>query len=330
MSTTWDPALYLTFDDHRSRPFHDLVARIGARDPRRVVDLGCGPGHLTSLLAQRWPGAEIAALDSSAEMVAAARDRGIAADQVDAAEWMPGPVDDVVVTNAVLQWVPEHRELLPRWLAALPAGAWFAMQVPGNFGAPSHVLLRELAAEPQWAGAVRLRGTETVSEPADYADLLAAGGAAVDVWETTYLQRLTGPDPVLTLDGRHCAPTRARRPGRHGRRVRRVHCRAGTAVARGVPAAAGREHVVPVPADLRGRADHEQPAPQCRRRLGHHGRAGQGREHAGPVLPVVDLESQQRVHASTLTTIGLPLRTNRRAKTQTDPTVPRPPARATR
>ena len=169
---------------------------------------------------------------------------------------MPGPVDDVVVTNAVLQWVPEHRELLPRWLAALPAGAWFAMQVPGNFGAPSHVLLRELAAEPQWAGAVRLRGTETVSEPADYADLLAAGGAAaVDVWETTYLQRLTGPDPVLTLDGRHCAATRARRPGRRGRRVRRVHCRAGTAVARGVPAAAGREHVVPVPADLRGRAD---------------------------------------------------------------------------
>lgn len=201
VSTTWDPAAYLTFDDHRSRPFHDLLARIGAQDPRRVVDLGCGPGHLTSLLARRWPGAEIAALDSSAEMVAAARERGIAAEQVDVVDWKPRADDDVVVTNAVLQWVPGHRELIPRWLAELPAGAWFAMQVPGNFGAPSHVLMRELAAEPQWAGSITLRGAETVAEPAEYADLIAATGAAVDVWETTYVQRLTGPDPVLTWIG---------------------------------------------------------------------------------------------------------------------------------
>lgn len=210
MNTTWDPAAYLTFDDHRSRPFHDLVARIGAQDPRRVVDLGCGPGHLTALLARRWPDAEIAALDSSAEMVAAARGRGIDAEQVDVSDWIPGPTDVVVVTNAVLQWVRGHRELLPRWLAALPAGAWFAMQVPGNFGAPSHTLMRELAAEPRWAGAITLRGTESVAEPAEYADLLAAPGAAVDVWETTYVQRLSGPDPVLRwIEGTALRPVRA-------------------------------------------------------------------------------------------------------------------------
>ena len=135
MSTTWDPAAYLAFDDHRARPFHDLLARIAGRRPRRVVDLGCGPGNLTALLAARWPDAAIEALDSSAEMVDAARARGIDAHRA-----------DVVVTNAVLQWVPQHRELLPRWLAALPRGAELAMQVPGNFGAPSHVLVRELAA----------------------------------------------------------------------------------------------------------------------------------------------------------------------------------------
>jgi trans-aconitate 2-methyltransferase len=72
MSTTWDPALYLDFDDHRARPFHDLLARVGAAAPRRVVDLGCGPGHLTGVLAARWPKAAVSALDSSAEMVAAA------------------------------------------------------------------------------------------------------------------------------------------------------------------------------------------------------------------------------------------------------------------
>ena len=113
MSTAWDPALYLDFDDHRSRPFHDLLARVGAAAPRRVVDLGCGPGHLTGVLAARWPKAAVSALDSSAEMVAAARERGIAAEQADVRDWTPPPDADVVVTNAVLQWVPGHLDLLP-------------------------------------------------------------------------------------------------------------------------------------------------------------------------------------------------------------------------
>ena len=195
--TTWDPALYLGFDDHRSRPFHDLLARIGATAPRRVVDLGCGPGHLTGLLAARWPDAEVTALDSSAEMVAAARERGVGAHQADVVDWVPAPDTDVVITNAVLQWVPSHPDLLPQWLQALPSGAWFAMQVPGNFGAPSHALVRELLAEPQWRGRADLRGEKAVPEPAEYAELLSGAGADVDVWETTYLHRLTGPDPVL-------------------------------------------------------------------------------------------------------------------------------------
>jgi trans-aconitate 2-methyltransferase len=209
MSTTWDPTLYLAFDDHRARPFHDLLARVGAVAPRRVVDLGCGPGHLTAVLAARWPDADVVALDSSAEMVDAARSRGVTAELVDVADWMPGPHDDVVVTNAVLHWVPEHRDLLPRWVGALPGGAWFALQVPGNFGAPSHVLVRELAAEPRWAGRVMLRGTESVAEPTDYATLLAATGAQVDVWETTYVQRLAGTDPVLRwIEGTALRPVR--------------------------------------------------------------------------------------------------------------------------
>jgi trans-aconitate 2-methyltransferase len=196
-ATSWDPALYLDFDDHRSRPFRDLLARVGATSPRRVVDLGCGPGHLTEALAARWPGAEVIALDSSPDMVAAARERGIAAELADVVDWTPAPDTDVVITNAVLQWVPSHPQLLPRWLEALPAGAWFAMQVPGNLGAPSHTLIRELLAEPRWRGSVELRSELAVPEPAEYAELFAAHAADVDVWETTYLQRLTGEDPVL-------------------------------------------------------------------------------------------------------------------------------------
>ena len=196
-ATTWDPALYLRFDDHRSRPFHDLLARVGASAPRVVVDLGCGPGHLTTVLAARWPGARVVGLDSSADMVAAARERGIDARLADVASWMPEPDTDVVISNAVLQWVASHRELLPRWVAALPAGAWFAMQVPGNFAAPSHRLVRELAAEPRWRESVPAPEENVVAAPATYAELLAGPGAEVDVWETTYLHRLTGDDPVL-------------------------------------------------------------------------------------------------------------------------------------
>ena len=209
MTTTRDTVLYLSFDDHRARPFHDLLARIGAPAPRPVVDRGCGPGHLTGLLSARWPEAEGSALDSSAEMVAAARDRGIDAQQADVVDWRPEPDTDVVITNAVLQWVPSHLALLPRWVAALPADAWFALQVPGNFGAPSHSLVREVLDQPRWRGRVDLRGDDAVPEPGGYAELLAGTGADVDVWETTYLHRLTGSDPVLDwISGTALRPVR--------------------------------------------------------------------------------------------------------------------------
>jgi trans-aconitate 2-methyltransferase len=115
-----------------------------------------------------------------------------------------------VITNAVLQWVPGHTELLAGWLAAMPKGSWFAMQVPGNFGARSHVLIRELLAEPAWRGRVQVRDELAVATPADYADLAADTGAEVDAWETTYLHRLTGADPVLTwITGTALTPVRA-------------------------------------------------------------------------------------------------------------------------
>jgi trans-aconitate 2-methyltransferase len=196
----WDPGKYLAFADHRSRPFFDLVGRVAAEAPRRVVDLGCGPGNLTSSLAGCWPSAVVEASDSSPEMVAAARERGIDASVLDVREWQPAEDTDVVVSNAVLQWVPGHEELLARWVKQLPHGAWLAFQVPGNFDAPSHVRVRELAASARWRdrlAAVVLREDGAVLDPAGYAALLSDAGCVVDAWETTYLQRLTGDDPVL-------------------------------------------------------------------------------------------------------------------------------------
>ncbi len=200
----WDPLKYVQFGDYRDRPFFDLTGRIQAERPSQVVDLGCGPGNLTATLARRWPEAEIVGLDSSAEMLARADAQtrglpGLSFGLADIAEWMPGVDTDVVVTNAALQWVPGHQEMLARWLAALSPGAWFGMQVPGNFNAPSHTLMRELAASPRWSPQLKdvLRGGESVGEPAGYLRIMLDSGCTADAWETTYQQVLPGPDPVL-------------------------------------------------------------------------------------------------------------------------------------
>jgi len=213
----WDPAQYGRFSDERSRPFCDLVSRIRTDSPRRVVDLGCGPGTLTATLARRWSTAHVIGLDSSVEMIEAAG-HGVAApdnlsfELADISEWTPSPVDDVVVTNAALQWVPHHRELLPKWFDELPAGATFAMQVPGNFGSASHVLLRHIADSARWRSQLHgvLRGIETVGDPSHYLEIALDAGLRAEAWETTYLHVLHGENPVLEwTSGTALGPVRA-------------------------------------------------------------------------------------------------------------------------
>lgn len=206
MAHTWDPDRYLTYADERGRPFVELLARIGAADPRTVVDLGCGPGNLTSLLADRWPGAAVVGLDSSPAMIAAATDTRITFDVADLRAWTGEA--DVLVSNATLQWVPDHLDLLRRLVAQVTPGGWFAFQVPGNFAEPSHTIRAELAAEEPYAAHTQDVAVPSSHDPAVYLDALAALGCAVDAWETTYLHVLTGPDPVFTwVSGTGARPT---------------------------------------------------------------------------------------------------------------------------
>jgi trans-aconitate 2-methyltransferase len=208
---TWDPEGYLTYADERGRPFVELVARIDADRPDDVVDLGCGPGNLTTLLRDRWPGARIRGLDSSPEMIDRARDvgAGIAFEVADLRTWAAtdDPVD-VLVSNATLQWVPGHLDLLPTLGGHVRPGGWLAFQVPGNFGEPSHTIRTELAAEAPYADHTRGVAVPDSHDPAVYLEALAALGMTVDAWETTYLHVLTGPDPVFTwVSGTGARPT---------------------------------------------------------------------------------------------------------------------------
>ena len=225
----WDATQYMRFGRERARPFFDLTTRVGAESPRYVVDMGCGPGNLTAFLAQRWPSAAVCGVDSSAEMIGAARALvpetaaavprsrapagtvpagtgpvagslapGLSFVLDDVRHWEPQCLPDVIVSNAVLQWVPGHREVLARWAGLLADGGWLAIQVPGNFDQPAHAIMRELAASARWRPLLRdVQLNRQSADPVEYAGLLAAAGCEVDAWETTYVHILHGADPVL-------------------------------------------------------------------------------------------------------------------------------------
>jgi trans-aconitate 2-methyltransferase len=208
---SWDPERYLLYADERGRPYTDLLSRIGATEPKRVVDLGCGPGNLTALLPRRWPGADVAGVDSSREMVDKARAAavpGVRFEVQDLRTWRAdGPVD-VLLSNATFQWVPGHLDLLPDLVAQLAPGGWFAFQVPGNHSAPSHRILHELGAEPRFAPYLQDIARPHSHEPETYLDALSGLGCSVDAWETTYLHLLHGEDPVFTwISGTGARPT---------------------------------------------------------------------------------------------------------------------------
>ena len=209
---SWDPDRYLTYADERGRPFVELVTRVGAESPTSVVDLGCGPGNLTALLVERWPDAHVAGLDSSAEMIAKARETtpAVTFDVADLRDWVTSEAEpvDVLVSNATLQWVPGHLDLLPALVGRVAPGGWLAFQVPGNFGEPSHTIRTELAAEAAYRAHTAGVAVPSSHDPVVYLRSLQDLGCQVDAWETTYLHVLQGEDPVFTwVSGTGARPT---------------------------------------------------------------------------------------------------------------------------
>lgn len=197
---TWDSDVYKRFTDQRTRPAVDLAARVALDAPARVVDLGCGPGNSTAVLARRWPQAELTGIDSSPSMLAAARAAYPAAQWIEAdiAAWVTDRPFDVVFSNAALQWVPDHAGLFPRLLAQVARGGALAVQVPANFDAPPHRAMRDIAQSPAWQNRFTSAPREWHVHPTEfYYDVLAPHARQLDIWTTEYLHLLAGVDDIV-------------------------------------------------------------------------------------------------------------------------------------
>ncbi|MBT3307397.1 MAG: trans-aconitate 2-methyltransferase [Alphaproteobacteria bacterium] len=193
MRHAWNPGQYLKFGGHRLRPAIDLLARVDVESPETVFDLGCGPGNSTAMLAERWPSARITGIDGSVDMLAQA-----AADlpdldwvEADLNDWVPDQPADVLFSNAALHWLDDHAVLFRRLLGHLNPGGVLAVQMPGNYAAPSHTLIRE-AAWP-WLNKIEpVMRLDPVAALTDYYDALSSVASHLDIWETVYIHALEG------------------------------------------------------------------------------------------------------------------------------------------
>jgi trans-aconitate 2-methyltransferase len=198
---TWSAKQYTTFEDERTRPVRDLLSAVPAIEARSVVDLGCGPGNSTEVLAARFPQAAVRGIDSSSDMIAAARRRlpqaQFAIIGVDA--WSDAGPFDVILANALLQWVPDHATVLPALIAKLGAGGALAIQMPDNLDVPAHRLMRETAAAGPWAQTLAAASASRtpIGCADDYYGLLRPICAKVDIWRTTYYHVLPGGAPAI-------------------------------------------------------------------------------------------------------------------------------------
>jgi trans-aconitate 2-methyltransferase len=199
----WDADQYLKFADERSRPFFDLLARVGTRDIRRSADLGCGPGNLTRTLCERWPSALVVGVDNSPDMLEQARSLAVPGrlefTLADIAAWSPAEPLDLIVSNAALHWVDAHAALLDRLAGLLGAKGTLAVQMPYHFQHPAHLAIEEVKSDSRWRDELQGVGLhqQSVMPLSWYVERLHDLGFAVDAWETTYLHVLTGANPVL-------------------------------------------------------------------------------------------------------------------------------------
>jgi len=198
----WDPKQYHKFQAERSAPFFDLLALVDIRPNLKVVDLGCGTGELTRQLADALPNSAVTGIDSSLQMLDAARTASFASpnlhfEQGDQSqltgEW------DLIFSNAALHWSENHAELIPNLYRRLAPGGQIAVQVPSNHNHISHQIYRETASEEPFKSVLKgFQRYAPVLSIDDYARLFFDSGAEdIVAFEKVYAHVLEDSDAVV-------------------------------------------------------------------------------------------------------------------------------------
>lgn len=201
--SAWNPDHYLRFGDQRTRPSHDLCRQVDLAAPRTVIDIGCGPGNSTQVLWNRWPHAQVIGLDRSAEMIAEARlkfpDRQWRqGDAENPLSWGEKPPVDLIFSNAALQWIKSHDELVPRLFHQVSVGGALAFQIPCNRYAAIRLHMDEVADDARWRSRMEgPKGSLTMEEPGFYYDVLEPIASKLDIWLTEYLHEMESREAII-------------------------------------------------------------------------------------------------------------------------------------
>jgi trans-aconitate 2-methyltransferase len=197
----WSARQYLKFEDERTRPPRDLLAQVPLRQPRRVVDVGCGPGNSTALLVERFAHAEVVGLDSSPDMLRKARERlpQHTFIEADITVWSPEPGTDLLFSNAVMQWLPDHTTILRRLLESLAPGGVLAVQMPDNTREPALVFQGEVGRNGPWAEHPQIKAALRPDLPSveAYYDLLKPVCSHIDIWHSVYNHVMASPQAIV-------------------------------------------------------------------------------------------------------------------------------------
>ena len=197
----WSPSQYLKFEDERTRPPRDLLAQVPLERVENAIDLGCGPGNSTELIVQRYGAAGVSGCDNDANMLTAARKRlpGTLFFEADLTSWQPKEPADLLFSNAVFQWVPNHMPILDRLMDGLRPGGVLAIQMPDNLMEPSHQLMEDISREGPWAGIFKKSGPVRGALPhaSVYYEMLMKKASYVDVWHIDYNHPMASHDGIV-------------------------------------------------------------------------------------------------------------------------------------
>ena len=252
----WSATQYSLFENERTRAVRDLLAAVPPRPVRHATDLGCGPGNSTEVLLQQHGDAQVLALDSDQDMIDKARERPrlkvprVRCEVADIATWKAAEPQDLILANASLQWVPNHRELYPHLIRQLSEGGSLAVQTPDNLDEPAHKRMREIASQGPWKDKFSDFSLPPRHSGAFYYDLLSPLCERVDVWRTTYHHVLEGGAGAVVVQGFGPAAV----PGAAGRgRARKLPAALLAGHGAGLPESHRWQGVAAVPAVVRGR-----------------------------------------------------------------------------